>query len=487
MKDLEYVKKELENIAHITIVDSTFIMWSKKATFLDDEFGEWIASVKNVVGPRKTTHPTRSNLRRSKSNATSQADPKVKAKRVKTNMKLYGHKTGATPESLEKTKATNMERYGMESLLANGGINRVDPTTIDYEARAQKIKETNLERYGVEWTMQSTEIAQKSIDAKIENGTIKRIEGKSVKELSIELSIPRTSLNSLINIYGPDIGKIKARYESKITDIEQLLIDEGLTRCGISKYSYRPDFELANNIYVNADGLYWHSDKIKDKNYHFNLRKIMEDNNEQILQFRSDEIKNKINIVMSVINAKQGIFTNTYFARKTEIIKIDGPTVARQFLEDNHLMGYRYGKHIALKYEGEIVAIMSYTIRDGILKVERFCNKINITVTGGFSKLLKSLERSLGIKEIHNWVDLRYGTGYHLKDKGFIFSHDTLSFKWTNNKETYHRLKCVAKDGKTETEVAKELGIHKIHDAGQRLYIKRIGCENKKDNKNGAT
>ncbi len=461
MKDLKYVRSELLNRIHIDIKESTFVGWSKVATFIDVDFGEWNAKVSNVVGSRRTNHPKRSNLLRKITNIKTNSLLEVKEKRKITNIARHGHPTGHTAESLAKRKTTMLSKYGYECTLSSPDrINACNPI---------KSKATMVERYGVDNPMKCKVIVKKMINTKINKGLIKRVEGASVKELSNQLSIPRTTLNSLLNKYGPDLDKIQAKYNSSITDIEQILIDEQYNLCTVSKYTYRPDFQISDTIYLNADGLYWHSDKIKDKNYHFNLRKTFEDNGEQILQFRADEIKDKLNIINSIVNAKQGIFEQIIFGRKTEIKDVKD---VRSFLDKNHLMGYRDAKHVGLYYESELVCLMSYIVKNKVLKVERFCSELNTQVLGGFSKLLTYLERNLSLKEIHNWVDLRYGNGKHLENKGFYNSHDVLSFKWTNSKSTYNRLICKAKDGKTEKEVAKEMKLHKIHDAGQRLYIK---------------
>jgi hypothetical protein len=93
---------------------------------------------------------------------------------------------------------------------------------------------------------------------------------------------------------------------------------------------------------------------------------------------------------------------------------------------------------------------------------------------------LKHVERyciNKEIKEIHNWVDLRYGTGKHLSEKNFVFARETLGWKWTDSKNTFNRLKCKANmdDRKlSEMQHAEELGWHKIYDAGQRLWVRKL-------------
>ena len=124
---------------------------------------------------------------------------------------------------------------------------------------------------------------------------------------------------------------------------------------------------------------------------------------------------------------------------------------------------------------------MSYRQSKTVMKIERFCSKLDFSVQGGFSKLLSYIETNCmgsSIKEIHNWVDLRYGTGKHLVNKGFVMTKETLGWKWTDGYQTFNRLSCRANmDHRrlSEKEHAKEFGWYRIYDAGQRLYVKNVG------------
>ena len=245
------------------------------------------------------------------------------------------------------------------------------------------------------------------------------------------------------------------------------------------KSLYRPDFMLAPHLFVNVDGLYWHSDLQKDKRYHFNLRQEFEKNALRIFQFREDEVYNKTNIVKSMIaNALQKTPQRIY-ARKT-ICKSVSHKEADKFLVDNHLMGTTKAKHIGLFNEEGLVSVLSYKQYKNVCKIERFCSTTGTTVVGGFSKLLAHLKRNClkpTTTEIPNWVALRYGTGTHLSTKGFVQSKETLGWKWTDGTRTFNRLKCRANMDErklSEKEHAKELGWFRIYDAGQRLWICKI-------------
>ena len=240
---------------------------------------------------------------------------------------------------------------------------------------------------------------------------------------------------------------------------------------------FKPDFKLSEKIALNTDGLYWHSEeRTPNKLYHFNMRKEYENNGLRIFQFREDEIKNKFEIILSMINNSLGLSERRVYGRKTICKKVSNDD-AQAFLNEHHLMGAISSRHIGLYYENELISVMSFKIIDQTIKVDRFCSKVNFVVIGGLSKLMKFITRTSSAKNIDYWVDLRYGTGKHLEDKGFLLEKETLGWKWTDFKETYNRLKCRANMDErnlTQAEHAEEMGWVKIYDAGQRLYRKKL-------------
>ena len=275
-----------------------------------------------------------------------------------------------------------------------------------------------------------------------------------------------------------------ANYSSKITNIENIfsqtidlpLYNKAFDCLSYPHLKYRPDFKLTPYSAANVDGLYWHSSAHKsDAKYHFEMRKEYEDLGLRIFQFTEDQINYKMNIVKSVVNNHLG-HSARIFARKTEIVSLS-QSEANDFLESTHLMGTIKSKHIGLTYQNELVMVFSYKMIGDDLKVERVSTKLDHLVVGGFSKLLKYCIKKLAPKRVNYWVDLRYGTGCHLKNYGFVHQRDTLGWKWTDFNKTYNRLRCRANmDSRklSERAYAEELSWFKIYDAGQRLYTLEI-------------
>jgi len=428
-----------------------------------------------------------------------------KQKQEKSLFDSYGVNSPLQSEEIkEKFKQTSLERYGVEHASAS-------------DLAISKQKETYLKKYGVEWVMSLPEIRKKVEETNIQKyGAIapamnKEIANKSKKKYAekygvnykgkfySKIEFSKTFNISLYwfshwirnkeNYTDEDINNFISNFIFSKTNIEKIIENT----FGIQKWNkkineidkdiinYRPDFKLSESHYLNADGLYWHSDNVvKNKNYHFSMREKYELFNFRIFQFRSDEIETKIDIIKSIVDNSLGKTSNKIFARKTKI-EIINSADASAFYERTHLMGPGSGKYknICLKYNNEILTCLSYRVVGKKLIIERLSSALNTVVVGGFSKLLSYLEKKLFGKynEIHYWVDLRYGVGSFLLQHGFKKDHDILSWKWTDNKATYNRLACRANmDSRclSEKEYAEELKWTKIYDAGQRLYKKII-------------
>lgn len=175
-----------------------------------------------------------------------------------------------------------------------------------------------------------------------------------------------------------------------------------------------PDIKLA----IEVNGTYWHSDKIKGVDYHYNKTATVQGQGYSLFYIWEDQWINKTKrmIIKSMLKSKLGKIKNKIYARKTTVKKLDKTPM--QFYNNNHLQGavgatYNYG----LFLEDELVSAMSFK-KDG--ELIRFTTKINTQVIGGFSKLLKAFERdNPQIKEIVSFSDNDYSDGKVYKENGF--------------------------------------------------------------------
>lgn len=493
---VEQFIEKISHISHISLDVSTYVGPYAKARFIDCDFGEFWARCDHVVRNRGN-HPTRKLLKKRETclikygseepmrsleiqkrqkeanvakygveNVAQNKD--VRAKIKNTTIERYGHEHAITSDEIkDKQKATNLKKYGVENVSQDKEI-------------GNRIKKTMQERYGVETYVNSKHCRYKQAEVV----TKYKVEDTSVSLMCKQNNVPYSFVCKVARAQGVIAATdYIANYTNNKTNIE-LIIEktikiERFNKKAIKDIKYRPDFKITENCFLDVDGLYWHSNAAPTphhRRYHFQKQRDYSNNGLRLFQFREDEINQKLSIVKSIVENYIGNSSKIQ-GRKTKIKKVEQKD-AKIFLTNSHLMGSTKAKHFGLYLEEELVCLMSYTKdTSGVLKIQRFCNKLNTTVIGGFSKLLNFIESNEKPVEIHNWVDLRYGTGKHLENKGFILTRDTLGWKWTDTKNTYNRRKCRANMDErqfSEKEHAIELGLYKIYDAGQRLYVKYL-------------
>lgn len=143
------------------------------------------------------------------------------------------------------------------------------------------------------------------------------------------------------------------------------------------------------NFAIEFNGIYWHSDKFKDKNYHFQKMSLCKKKGITLFQIWEDDWNGKKDILKKMIKHKLKVLEEpTVYARNTHFSKISS-VEAKQFLDENHIQGYSHAsKNFCLKdKEGNIVSVMSTSLHERELFIDRYATSLN--VPGGFSKLLK--------------------------------------------------------------------------------------------------
>lgn len=427
-----------------------------------------------------------------------------------TNLTRWRKDETRIEEISAKRQKTCVERYGANSPLESKEIQKQCNDTFvgrydvsnpqQVEEIHDRTKKTCLEKYGTEYQINS--ILTK---AKIQAIFLEKYNATSPAPKKYKIIETDEYLIDWLKRQGEDVPTRNILYRTfktqqvHLKDVEEMLVAWRGHKTRVEhrasilfetphynrkpaeiSVNYRPDFKLSDSIYVNVDGLYWHSEHQKDKKYHFDLRKEFEKNHLVIFQFREDEIFNKPDIVKSIALNKLGQCSTRLMARKTTVKSVSQAD-AKVFLNENHLMGSVSAKHIGLyDKEDKLVSLLSYKRRKTAMNVEQYCSALNYSISGGFSKLLSYLEKNClpaEITEIHNWVDLRYGTGEHLLSKDFIQRTETLGWNWTDGSDVFNRLKCRANmdDRKLpEKKHAEELEWYRIYDAGQRLYVKSL-------------
>jgi len=402
----------------------------------------------------------------------------------KAVLEKYGVETVfSLPEIQEKITASNLVKYGVEHPLQNGDI-------------LKKMTDTNLKRHGVKFIGEKTFVDGSLEREKIRKTCEERYGYKFVLltnglYLGAYLKLhKRTDLNYTSCKYvfltygfealreyveeGKDFGSITSleRQASKLLGLEPCF--------KVLKNRKRPDFELRPDLYLDIDGLFWHSSYVlKDPYHHFNKRLKYEESGLRLLQIRDNELVLKPGIVKSLTENALGRSEKIY-GRQCTVADVSWGDASR-FLTDNHLQGVGPpSTSVGLYHGGNLVMLIAVRKKKEGVEIARLCSLNGKIVVGGFSRLLAVVKKRWNPAFVESWCDLRYATGKGYEKVGFAKVKDILSWSWTDFQEVYNRLRCRANmDDRAlaEAEHAADLGWVKIYDAGQRLYRLNVSLE----------
>lgn len=403
-------------------------------------------------------------------------ESKLRIKRMKqTNLEKYGVESVLNVIKFkEKRNTTNINKFGVLNIFENDLIKEKMKITsqikygTDFPIQSDVIKnkriENNLLKYGVEYPSKLQSNKDKEIKKYRINFENKMLL-KNYKVLNyfdddvIEILHPdghifksfrnicnnRFNHNAELSTVLLPIGGSKSTYELEVQNFLSKL-DIVFELCnrkilnGLEIDIYLPEYKLG----IEFNGLYWHSNLFKDNNYHLNKTELCKQQDIQLLHVFEDEWINKKEIVKSIIKSKLGLIENKIYARKCYLKEIDSVTSSK-FLDINHVQGNVNSKiKIGLFHENELVSIMTFGKKRISLgskvsckndyEMYRFCNKLNTTVIGGASKLLSYFIKKYKPKSILSFADRRYSHGELYRQLGFAYINNTKPNYWYFNK-----------------------------------------------------
>jgi len=185
------------------------------------------------------------------------------------------------------------------------------------------------------------------------------------------------------------------------------------------------------NIAIEFNGVYWHSEVFKNKDYHINKTKICKSSGIELLHIWEDDWKNKRPIIESMILNKIGITPNKIWARNCEIREINDVKISREFLNENHIQGYSNSKFkIGLYHKNELISIMTFSKKRKNMELVRFCSKLNTNVVGGSSRLFKYFIRKYNYDNVISYSDISFFSGGMYEKLGFTLDGSTPPNYW---------------------------------------------------------
>lgn len=236
-------------------------------------------------------------------------------------------------------------------------------------------------------------------------------------------------------------------------------------------------------IAIEYCGLYWHSSRFKDENYHLEkYNEILNNGYRPIFIYENEWlekreiVKNRLTHIFNLSN------TLKVGARKTKIVNVDTYT-KDLFLNKFHIQGScKASITIGLEYNGELVSLMTFRKSKNVFELNRFVSKYNIA--GGFTKLLNYAQTNLISQQIKTYADLRWvhPTDNVYSRNGFKLTHYSKpSYMYVVNgslkRREYFMRKNLEKRLKfydpvlTERENTELNNFYRIYDCGKAVYV----------------
>ena len=417
--------------------------------------------------------------------------------------------SNSNKEIRERTKNTNLKKYGAKYAMQNKNI----------ELKRQN---TNLKKYGSNYSIQNKDIKLKRQNTRKEKFILKKkdllnnlnIEILDYNENTWFLKLKDNNCNHEFDINGrlliyrhknnhkictkcnnPDLN-FSSESEQEILNFIKSIYNKEI----FERYKYNSKKEI--DIYIpdlkigfEFNGMIWHSELYKDKDYHLNKTLECEELGIQLIHIWEDDWLYKQDIIKSMISNKLGVITNKIYARKCNIKEVSKQE-AKIFLEQNHIQGNNYANYnYGLYYNEELVSLLTLNkpkihnksnSNNNEIEIIRFCNKLNTNIIGSFSKLLNHYIK-LNCNNLSTIItfanrDWSKKDNIYLKN-GFSFLHQTKPNYWyINNNKKQHRFSfrkdLLIKKGfdkdKTEHEIMLEQKIYRLYDCGSLKYELKI-------------
>lgn len=271
------------------------------------------------------------------------------------------------------------------------------------------------------------------------------------------------------------------QYKIKTKTIDIVIPDKKLA----IEYNGLMDHSFGKSKYTR-----FNSALLENRNNHLERTILCETEGLKLIQIFENEWMNKTSkeVWKSIISTNLRINERIY-ARKCEIKEVKDNKLIQSFLNENHLQGYCKSKiKIGLFYNNELVSLMTFGKPRFSKKYEweliRFCNKINLSVVGGPSKLFNYFIKTYCPDTIISYCDIRVFSGEMYESLGFRLTHNSEpNYFYVKGNNVYpryqyqkHKLSKLLSDfdvNKSEKENMFDNGYRRIWDCGNKVYVWR--------------
>ena len=428
-----------------------------------------------------------------------------KSKVKKTSLEKYGSTNySKTDEYKKKSKKTYLDRYGVDSYTK----------TDEYK---EKSKKTCLDKYGVDSYTKTDEcknliksslykrIGQdmvfKDIQYRKDNFEISNNDfyleylGNSISEFKCDFGLEHTFSISTDNYYGRKHSNNKlctiCNPISSLSSIKEDMLYNFILENYKGKIikNYKDQFEIdiylpELSIGIEFNGIYYHSDKFKEKNYHISKSNFFKNKLIHIFHIWEDDWTYHNDIVKSQILNLLSLTKNKIYARNCDVREVN-IVDSRKFLNNNHIQGFvKSNIKIGLYYNEELVSFMSFDHYEGRNKIgdtewnlNRFCSLLRTNVVGGASKLLSYFIKNTKVSRIVSYADKDWSSGTLYNKLGFeLVSETSADYKYIIGDKRIHKSRYrksrLVKSKMTEYQIMKSSDINRIYDCGKLKFEK---------------
>lgn len=240
---------------------------------------------------------------------------------------------------------------------------------------------------------------------------------------------------------------------------------------------YLPSLNLA----IEFNGLYRHSERFKNKDYHLIKWKMCSNLGLRLVHIWENEWIDQRELCEAFIRSIIASSSKMY-ARKLEIRSVSVKD-QRDFLIKYHFQGY-VGATICLGLynDDELLQMMSLKRLDNLNNYEigRLCTKSGYSIVGGSERLFKNLLKDITYSSIISYNNLDKFTGEVYSRLGMKLDRERVESYWyTKNQKIFsrqqfqkHKLVSQGHDeSMTEHKIANSTGFYRVYPTGSSRYI----------------
>lgn len=358
--------------------------------------------------------------------------PGSKEKRQQTNLDRYGSTNILTSDYVKQIK---IDRYGTADYVTTNEFRVKSKATmlknhgVEYSGQSSKLldksKQTNLDRYGsTSWS--NHHISKQSLDKLNDVDWLidqHITQQKPSTIIAAELGVDKETVSNYMKKVGLNRVRHNASYPE--TQLAQWLTDHNIEfEVNNRKLLRGKELDIfipSKNIAIEYCGLYWHSTAMNPNVRNKHIQKLNACSKlgiRLITLFEDEWIHNQDLVLDKISNILHISVNDRVYARKCVIKDVTSEDKST-FFDKYHIQGNGPSSiNIGLYFDGTLVACMGFIKqKHDVCILNRYATNIN--VVGGFSRLLSHFKADYAWKEIVSFADRRWSTGSVYETNGF--------------------------------------------------------------------